>query len=157
MRIILLSMGSLLLFNGATQIAAQVPDDLADAKEFRAFRIASTDPKFKNADFRRIEPGQKARHAIARPQPFDVGGFRPHPGPLQSLQKHLAAARCLCRRVGPGGCAGGCTNSILLPSGSSTSNQWLPSRPCVTCFGNALPCEARYLRSPSASVVTKAT
>src|SRR5438132_11466574 len=35
---------------------AQVPEDLPERKDFRALRIASTDPKFKNADFRRIEP-----------------------------------------------------------------------------------------------------
>jgi hypothetical protein len=37
---------------------AQVPEDLAYRKDFRALRIASTDPKFKNADYRRIPPGQ---------------------------------------------------------------------------------------------------
>lgn len=36
---------------------AQVPADLAEAKAFRALRIASTDPQRRNADFRRIEPG----------------------------------------------------------------------------------------------------
>src|SRR5947209_16263436 len=37
---------------------AQVPANLAEKKDFRALRLASTDPKFKNADFRRIPPGQ---------------------------------------------------------------------------------------------------
>jgi hypothetical protein len=46
---------SLLLFAGALQ--AQVPEDLAQAKAFRALRISSTDPKFKNGDFRPIAPG----------------------------------------------------------------------------------------------------
>jgi hypothetical protein len=38
-------------------LAAQVPEDLAQPKNFRALRIASTDPRFKNADYRRIAPG----------------------------------------------------------------------------------------------------
>src|SRR5262249_39583329 len=42
------------LFFGATASWCQVPEDLADKKDFRALRIASTDPKFKNADYRRI-------------------------------------------------------------------------------------------------------
>jgi hypothetical protein len=37
---------------------AQVPEDLADKKDFHALRIASTDPKFRNADYRRIAPGE---------------------------------------------------------------------------------------------------
>jgi hypothetical protein len=37
---------------------SQVPESLANPKNFRALRIASTDPKFKNADYRRIAPGQ---------------------------------------------------------------------------------------------------
>src|SRR5260370_41631530 len=57
MRVTLLSMGLLFLFAVSTPLAAQVPEDLAERKDFRALRIASTDPKFKNADFRRIEPG----------------------------------------------------------------------------------------------------
>src|SRR5690348_7703209 len=48
----------LMLLAAAGPLAAQVPDDLADKKEFRALRLASTDPKFKNADSRKIEPGQ---------------------------------------------------------------------------------------------------
>jgi hypothetical protein len=39
-------------------LPAQVPEDLADPKPFRALRLASTDPKFKNADYRRIAPGE---------------------------------------------------------------------------------------------------
>src|SRR5207245_8169406 len=42
----------------AAPLWAQVPLDLADKKDFRALRLASTDPKFKNADYRRIPPGQ---------------------------------------------------------------------------------------------------
>jgi hypothetical protein len=57
MRAILVAVGFLLLLGFPARIVAQVPDDLAERKEFRALRIASTDPKFKNADFRRIEPG----------------------------------------------------------------------------------------------------
>src|SRR5262249_2514028 len=51
------ALGWLLLF-AATELAhAQVPLDLAAPKPFRALRIASTDPKYKNADYRRIAPG----------------------------------------------------------------------------------------------------
>jgi hypothetical protein len=39
-------------------VRAQVPLDLAEKKDFRALRIASTDPNFKNADYRRIPPGE---------------------------------------------------------------------------------------------------
>lgn len=39
-------------------VHAQVPLDLANKKDFRALRIASTDPHFRNADFRRINPRQ---------------------------------------------------------------------------------------------------
>jgi len=35
----------------------QVPANLAAKKDFRAFRLASTDPNFKNADYRPIAPG----------------------------------------------------------------------------------------------------
>jgi hypothetical protein len=50
--------GSVLLCLASTAIArAQVPEDLPAAKPFRALRLSSTDPKFKNADYRRIEPG----------------------------------------------------------------------------------------------------
>src|SRR6516164_9193144 len=57
MRAILVAVGFLLLLGFPARIVAQVPDDLAERKDFRALRLASTDPKFKNADFRRIEPG----------------------------------------------------------------------------------------------------
>src|ERR1700733_9752912 len=56
-----------------------------------------------------------------------------------------------------GALVGGCTNSILLPSGSVTSNHWLPSRPVVIWVGTAACFEARYVRKPWASVVLKAT
>jgi hypothetical protein len=46
------------LLAAAVPLAAQVPEDLPGAKPFRALRLASTDPNFKNADFRRIEPGK---------------------------------------------------------------------------------------------------
>ena len=52
-----LTICSLLTFFAATSLTVQVPEDLAQPKAFRAFRLASTDPKFKNADFRRIAPG----------------------------------------------------------------------------------------------------
>ncbi len=57
MRMAFLFLGLPFLFGVANSLQAQVPEDLAEAKDFRALRIASTDPKFKNADFRRIEPG----------------------------------------------------------------------------------------------------
>ena len=57
MRVALLLLGPVFLFGVANPLHAQVPDDLPERKDFRALRIASTDPKFKNADFRRIEPG----------------------------------------------------------------------------------------------------
>jgi hypothetical protein len=50
--------GWVLLLAAAAPLRAQVPEDLPDRKEFRSFRIASTDPKFKNADYRRILPGE---------------------------------------------------------------------------------------------------
>jgi hypothetical protein len=51
--------GSWLLFLLAAEpVWAQVPLDLAAKKEFRALRLASTDPKFKNADYQLIKPGQ---------------------------------------------------------------------------------------------------
>lgn len=37
---------------------AQVPQDLADKKDFRSFRSSSTDPKLQNGDSRPIAPGQ---------------------------------------------------------------------------------------------------
>jgi hypothetical protein len=57
MRVTFLIPGLVVLLGAAIPLIAQVPDDLAEPKDFRALRIASTDPKFKNADFRRIEPG----------------------------------------------------------------------------------------------------
>ena len=53
-----LGIGWLLLVGVMASLEAQVPLDLATPKPFRALRIASTDPKFKNADYRRIAPGQ---------------------------------------------------------------------------------------------------
>jgi hypothetical protein len=47
----------IVLTAGPGLLCAQVPADLAQVKNFRALRLASTDPKFKNADYRRIEPG----------------------------------------------------------------------------------------------------
>ena len=47
-----------LLLAATSAARAQVPLDLADKKDFRALRLSSTDPKFKNADFRHIAPGQ---------------------------------------------------------------------------------------------------
>ncbi len=38
-------------------VQAQGLSHLADKKDFHALRIASTDPKLKNADYRRIDPG----------------------------------------------------------------------------------------------------
>ena len=37
---------------------AQVPADLAEKKDFSAGRASSTDPKLRNGDARRIDPGQ---------------------------------------------------------------------------------------------------
>jgi hypothetical protein len=48
----------LVLLIAAPPLRAQLPLDLAEKKDFRALRIASTDPNFKNADYRRIGPGQ---------------------------------------------------------------------------------------------------
>jgi hypothetical protein len=47
-----------LLLGAGLPLRAQVAEDLADKKDFRALRLASTDPKFRNADYRRIEPGK---------------------------------------------------------------------------------------------------
>ncbi len=41
----------------AATVYAQVPEDLAQPKTFRAYRLSSTDPHFKNADSRTIAPG----------------------------------------------------------------------------------------------------
>jgi hypothetical protein len=38
--------------------AAQVPSDLPDTKEFKAFRFSSTDPNLHNADSRPMKPGE---------------------------------------------------------------------------------------------------
>jgi hypothetical protein len=57
MRRVVLAAGIVAIATWAIPLLAQVPEDLAERKDFRALRIASTDPKFKNADFRRIEPG----------------------------------------------------------------------------------------------------
>ncbi len=45
------------VFSVTTLLPAQTLSELADRKDFRALRLASTDPKLKNADYRRIEPG----------------------------------------------------------------------------------------------------
>lgn len=45
------------LFALAAGAAAQVPQDLASPKDFRAFRISSADPTGGNADARHIDPG----------------------------------------------------------------------------------------------------
>ena len=41
----------------ATALTAQVPEDLAEPKKFRALRLSSTDPNFHNGDSRPIAPG----------------------------------------------------------------------------------------------------
>jgi len=41
----------------STPLHAQIPEDLAHKKEFRALRLSSTDPRFKNCDYRHIAPG----------------------------------------------------------------------------------------------------
>ena len=53
---ITVSLFASLVFAAASS-QAQVPENLAQPKAFRALRIASTDPKFKNGDFRPIAPG----------------------------------------------------------------------------------------------------
>jgi len=58
MRLLRPSIWSLvLLFSVPTLLPAQALSELADRKDFRALRLASTDPKLKNADYRRIAPG----------------------------------------------------------------------------------------------------
>ncbi len=49
---------ALVLLAAAVAGRAQVPENLADAKDFRALRLSSTDPKFHNADYRHIAPGK---------------------------------------------------------------------------------------------------
>jgi hypothetical protein len=48
----------LVLIAAAAPLRGQVPEDLGQKKDFRALRISSTDPRFHNADYRRIPPGQ---------------------------------------------------------------------------------------------------
>ncbi|MGO8750933.1 MAG: glycoside hydrolase family 172 protein [Thermoguttaceae bacterium] len=48
-----------LLTATAASLYAQVPENLANPKPFRAFRLASTDPKFHNGDSRFIAPGAR--------------------------------------------------------------------------------------------------
>jgi hypothetical protein len=48
---------SVVLLAAAAPLHAQVSEDLAHKKEFRALRLSSTDPRFKNADSRPIAPG----------------------------------------------------------------------------------------------------
>jgi hypothetical protein len=57
MRIQLALSACVVLFVSALELQAQVPEDLAQPKKFRALRISSTDPKFHNADSRPIAPG----------------------------------------------------------------------------------------------------
>ena len=54
-----LTLAALLFFLSATAapLCAQVPEDLAQPKKFRALRISSTDPRFQNGDSRPIAPG----------------------------------------------------------------------------------------------------
>ena len=53
-----IALGFLILLPAtAGSLPAQVPEHLAQPKAFRALRIASTDPKFRNADSRPIAPG----------------------------------------------------------------------------------------------------
>ena len=53
-----LAVGLLVLLPmAATALNAQVPENLAQPKAFRAYRIASTDPKLHNGDARPIAPG----------------------------------------------------------------------------------------------------
>jgi len=47
----------LLALLAAAPLRAQVPQDLAQPKKFRAYRLSSTDPKHQNADYRKIAPG----------------------------------------------------------------------------------------------------
>jgi hypothetical protein len=47
-----------LLLAAAVPLRAQLPEDLAQKKDFHALRLSSADPQHKNADYRRIEPGQ---------------------------------------------------------------------------------------------------
>jgi hypothetical protein len=56
--VILMNGAFLVLLLAGEPLRAQVPLDLAAKKEFRALRLSSTDPRFKNADYRRIPPGQ---------------------------------------------------------------------------------------------------
>ena len=49
--------GVVTLLSMTVALHAQVPGDLAQPKTFRAYRLSSTDPKFKNADYRPIAPG----------------------------------------------------------------------------------------------------
>jgi hypothetical protein len=54
-----LTLAALLFLLSATAapLSAQVPEDLAQPKKFRALRISSTDPRFQNGDSRPIAPG----------------------------------------------------------------------------------------------------
>ncbi|HEV2970554.1 MAG TPA: glycoside hydrolase family 172 protein [Pirellulales bacterium] len=51
------AVGFLSLLMPAAAVNAQVPEDLAQPKAFRALRISSTDPHLKNGDYRPIAPG----------------------------------------------------------------------------------------------------
>lgn len=51
------SLAALAAWLSTASLYAQVPEQLAQPKAFRALRIASTDPNFKNGDRRTIAPG----------------------------------------------------------------------------------------------------
>jgi hypothetical protein len=53
----LVALPAALIVLAAVPSYAQVPESLAKPKDYRAFRIASTDPNFRNGDCRHIAPG----------------------------------------------------------------------------------------------------
>ena len=58
MNIAMRSVFTFLALFGVSSSFAQVPDDLAQAKTFKAYKASSTDPTGKNGDARNIAPGQ---------------------------------------------------------------------------------------------------
>ena len=56
-RTIFLLAGVFAFFATPAAVRAQLPDNLAQPKAFRRYRLASTDPNFKNHDSRSITPG----------------------------------------------------------------------------------------------------